>query len=389
MRLITLFCLMLSLTTVRAQVKYDIAFPFEGHLRELIVSVPTASPPTSGYPVVIMLHGTSGDKDVFYNAHGWKALGEQENFITVFPSALSWCFFDEGIQKQNTKFVCGELIEKVCPSDSADLVDDVAFLREIISRLGDTLSINHEKIFISGFSNGGCMTHKTSMLAGDLFKAAGAAAGPYHAIDSLTPEFRIPIWFIVGTQDDRFIVPPYAEIPFGADSSLFYFNKTLNRALVSQGLTTTYTVFETPLTKSFTFSECQPGVTCAPYRMTLIKALGHQYPNGNNHPFDAPVLFWDFFNNPPEVTTAIDPTGWTQWAVHCSPNPSTDQMQLDLGPVSGLVNLTVMNTAGVVLEKRVVESSTVTLEKSRLGTGMFFIYLESSAGILVKKVIFE
>lgn len=82
-----------------SQRKFDLSFQFDGRLREFIVSIPTKLPPVAGYPVVMMLHGTSGDKDVYYNAHGWRELGQQENFITIFPSSLRWCFYEDGLTK--------------------------------------------------------------------------------------------------------------------------------------------------------------------------------------------------------------------------------------------------------------------------------------------------
>lgn len=377
------------LASGQAQVKYDIAFPFEGHLRELIVSVPTSPPPGAGYPVVVMLHGTSGDKDVFYNAHGWRALGEQENFITVFPSALSWCFSDDGVQKQNTKFVCGDLVQNVCPSDSADLVSDVAFLREIIARLSDTVAVDPARVFVAGFSNGACMTHKLAMEAGDLFRAAGATGGTYHQLDSVTPEVRIPVWFMVGTLDDRFIVPPYTEIPFGGDSSLIYLNKPIQRTLASLGLTTAYTVFETANTKTFQFVECQPGIACTPYRVTIIQGLAHQFPNGNNHPVDAPWLLWNFFNDPPQVIASTQPPALEPWTVTCAPNPSSDRITVDWGPDYGPVRVTVFHSSGQPLQEQVVDGPSCTLEKHRLGSGLFLIRLESARGTLTRKVIFK
>lgn len=389
MRIWITLAMMLATVGSHAQTKYDISFPFDGHLRELIVSVPSTPPPAAGYPIVVMLHGTSGDKNVFYNVHGWKELGEQENFVTVFPSALSWCFFDEGIQKQNTKFVCGELVEIICPSDSADLISDVAFMKEIINRLSDTLQVDPERIFVSGFSNGACMTHKLAMDAGDIFRAAGGTGGTYHENDSVTPVVRVPVWFMVGTLDDRFLVPPYTEIPFGGDSSLYYLNKTVARTLASLGLTTTFTTFETALTKTYQFVECQPGIDCVPYRMTVIKELDHRYPNGINNNVDAPALFWDFFNNPPEVTTSTEPPSWPEWAVSCTPNPSSDQILVDLGTVASPVQLTVIHASGAVLEHQVVNGPVITLEKNRLGSGLFFLRLESSTGTVTKKVIFE
>ncbi|MBK9222228.1 MAG: hypothetical protein IPO16_08900 [Saprospiraceae bacterium] len=49
---------------------------------------------------------------------------------------------------------------------------------------------------------------------------------------------------MVGTLDDRFIVPPFNELPFGGDSILGYLKSSLNRALVCRGLDTAFIKIE-------------------------------------------------------------------------------------------------------------------------------------------------
>lgn len=389
MRTLVFVCLLFCNLSLEAQIKKVVMYPFEGHLREWIVSIPTSLPPAGGYPVVMMLHGTSGDKDVFYTAHGWKELGQQENFITIFPSALSWCFIEDGDLKFNSKFVCGDLTEKVCPSDSADLVDDVLFFTDFIMRLQDSLPVNPDKIFGSGFSNGCCMIHKTAMEAGDVFKAVGGTSGVYNSSDSITPENRVPVWWMLGTLDDRFLVPPFAEIPFGGDSSLAYVNKYVRRTLASLGLTETFTKFETPITKTWEFTECRFGEACAPYRFTIIKGMMHQFPNGNNVPVDGPALFWDFFNNPPEVTTALDPPAWEDQLFKCWPNPSTDQMMISFDGVGEPVILDIFDVQGRLCMTKTGTEDTLVLSRMELGSsGTFFVRLRSDSRSGWQKIVF-
>ncbi|MFZ1255451.1 MAG: hypothetical protein WAR77_03820, partial [Saprospiraceae bacterium] len=86
----TIGLLLIFLIDLQSQQRYDIQFMLDGHVRECIIVKPSTAPPVGGYPVVFMLHGTSGDGEKFYNISGWKELGQAENFITVFPSSLSW-----------------------------------------------------------------------------------------------------------------------------------------------------------------------------------------------------------------------------------------------------------------------------------------------------------
>lgn len=54
-------------------------------------------------PVVFMFHGTDQNGEQFYNISGWKEVGDAQNILTVFPSALSYCVKEDGITKSSTK----------------------------------------------------------------------------------------------------------------------------------------------------------------------------------------------------------------------------------------------------------------------------------------------
>lgn len=315
---------------LQAQTKYDLNINFEGRSREFIVSVPTKSPPANGYSLVFMLHGTSGDKDVFYNAKGWRELGQAENFVTVFPSALRWCFFEDGGKKNTTRFVCGSVVDSICEEDKPKLIDEVAFLKKLVEIISDTLPINRQKVFMNGFSNGSCMSHKIAMDAGDVFAAAAGSSSMLHELDSITPLKRIPFWIMVGSKDDRFFSPNFPNaLPYGGDSILLYLNKSISRALVCQGLSKTYQKVETNVNKTYIWKECLPGEICAPYIFTLNKDQSHEFPNGNNHPVNAPKLFWEFFNNPPSIITSqIEIEEQKLQAITVYPNPISDQLYI-------------------------------------------------------------
>lgn len=388
--LLVISLVLTEVLSLAAQKKYEISFPYDGYLREMIVSIPTTPPPSDGYPVVMMLHGSSGDKNIFYNSYGWKQLGQKENFITIFPSSLSWCFFDNGIQKNNTKWVCGELLEKICPSDTSKLISDIKFFRKILDVLKDTVSINPGKVFASGFSNGDAEVFKIAMEAGDVFKVVGGSAGELSTLDSLTPQNRVPIWYMVGTLDDRFVNPPYTSIPFGEDSVLNYLYPIHKRILACQGLSTDFTKTETPLTKTYLFQTCLPGQDCKPYVFTLIKNLTHQFPNGQNNPIDGPDLLWKFFNNPPGVITATDelsnPNAPT---IACFPNPSRNSMKINLINFEGTSNIQIYSQLGTLLKNTQNVGESVIIDNKDIGTGIFFLKVNSKNNVIVKKIIFQ
>ncbi len=380
--LFIVFCL--SLISLYSQRRFDWKIKVDNELRDVIIVQPSHPAPPGGYPVVFMLHGTSGDGEKFYNISGWKELGEEENFITVFPSSLSWCFVEDGIEKHNTKWVNGDLLSIPCSGKPQDYVDDVKFLKRIVQLIQDTLQMNSKMIFASGFSNGSVMIHKLAMDAGDVFAAVAGCSGILMELDSTTPLNRIPTWSIVGSLDDRFIKAPYTELPFGGDSILGYLNVTINRMLVCQGLTPTYSKSETSITKTYLFNESQPGSTGKPYLFSLIKDMTHEYPNGLNYPISAAKIFWEFFKR--SVATGTEEIGTIKDQINIYPNPSGGRLNIEMVNTK-IERLDIYNSQGskLKLDDQIKTSSRIDL--TQYPEGIYFIQVKTSNGNFTKKWI--
>lgn len=387
-RIITIGFLLMTLIQLNSQRRFDVQMVVDGRMRESIIVLPSTPPPSGGYPVVFMLHGTSGDGEKFYNISGWKELGEEENFITVFPSSLSWCFVEDGIEKHNTRWVNGNVTDYPCAGPPQDYVDDVKFLKLLAKRISDTFPVNNAKIFCSGFSNGSSMIHKLAIEAGDVFAAVAGSSSPLAAGDSARPINRIPVWFIVGSLDDRFIVPPFTELPFGGDSILGYLNNSLNRALVCQGLDTDFQKFESDSVHTYQFTKNLPGEVSKPYFFSLLKGMTHEYPNGGNYPISAPKVFWEFFKR--SVTVATEHQHQGSIGIYSYPNPSNNLVTISIPEYHGNYHWSLYDTQGnLQLNGNQANGEAVQFKKSELGTGLFLFRADLGTGVLSQKIIFN
>lgn len=365
----------------------------ESRLREAIVSVPTTPPPADGYPIVFMCHGTSGEATNYYNPVGWKELGQAENFITIFPSALVWCYYDkndDGKEKHHSKFVCGDLLDQVCEKDLNKLINDIVFFKKIIQLVSDTLKVDSKRIFKSGFSNGSSMAHKISMEATEVFAASGGASAPLNSLDSTTPvPRRIPMLYMVGTKDDRYLSDLFpVELPFGGDSTLIYLQGSIRRALICQGLTEEFTKIETPLSHIYTWSTCTSGEKCAPYVFMLNKGQPHEFPNGKNHPVDAPKILWNFFNNPPAVrmTTPVQKLKPPDWNISFFPNPASNYMYFKSnGPIAGTGHLKITNVSGELMVQYKISTGGIRIiDLTSWPAGSYYAFFSTESGSRVK-----
>ena len=382
--------LFLNYVSLFSKRRIDLKFILDGHQRECIIVIPGKLPPPNGYPVVFMLHGTSGDGEKFYNISGWKELGEEENFITVFPSSLTWCFVEDNIEKHNTRWVNGNVTEFPCSGPPQNYVDDVKFLKLLATQIADSLPVNRKMIFASGFSNGCSMIHKLAVDAGDVFAAVTGGSSILTMSDSARPINRIPIWTIVGTLDDRFIFSPYTELPFGGDSILTYLQIPIGRVLGSQGLTDNFIKSETPITHTYQFLDNKPGELAKPYIFTLVKDMIHEYPNGLNYPLNGPKIFWEFFKR--SITVGNELIEDKKYKVSVYPNPSNELITIDFSTwdTNWPISIKVFNAYGQsVYTRKLMENSKISIYKKELGEGLFFIHIKNNSYSYSQKVIFN
>ncbi|MGB3227756.1 MAG: T9SS type A sorting domain-containing protein [Saprospiraceae bacterium] len=386
----TIGLLLILLIDLHSQERYDIQFMLDGRVRECIIVKPSTAPPVGGYPVVFMLHGTSGDGEKYYHISGWKELGQTENFITVFPSSLSWCFVDDGREEHSTRWVNGNVTEYPCSGPPQDYIDDIKFLKLLANRISDTFPVNNAKIFACGFSNGSAMIHKIAIDAGDVFAAVAGTSAFLTSADSSKPVKRVPIWVMLGTLDDRYFTPPITEIPFGGDSILAYLNKPLKRAIVCQGLTEVFTKTESPITHTYKFSESISGEQSKPYIFTLVKDMTHMFPHGTNSPIDAPKLFWEFFQNSVLVNTKSN--NQDAFAIQIYPNPANESMKVQFfeNILPKEIRLQLFNSLGqLVYSKNLLSTQELELQKSKFGTGLFILRIEGDHKVITKQIVFN
>jgi len=272
----------------------------DGIEREYFVSVPKNYDGKTAVPVVFMLHGTGGDGEKFYNISGWKEVGDQENILTVFPSALSRCIIEEGEAKTISKwnslpaanfYYCA----KVTPPD------DVKFFKTIIDEITEKYKIDSKRIYFVGFSNGGQMCAKLSMEMGDKIAAIVESAAAFRMDTTFVPVRKMPVTFQLGNGD----YGPGKEgpfIPLSNLSSMLSFPgpqpyATTQTYIKSFDLNPNYTISgdtDTVVIATYLPNEVNANYE---YNFALIKDLAHLYPNGANHLLYGARINWAWLKN--------------------------------------------------------------------------------------------
>ena len=276
----------------------DYNMEIDGDVRNFIINVPDSYDGSTNVPLVLMLHGSSGTGEKFYNISRWAEKSEVENFIAVFPTALEYRLIDG---KTSTKWSSGGLVNDV--PEGTDIKDDIPFLRELIDLCKNSFSIDHRRVYISGFSNGGGFV-KSEVVPrmGDVIAAANSTGGV--GIPTVLPiegNRIMPFFNISGTNDDRIweAIGEAKELPIQAEEieSHDFLWSSLNNMCKMLGVDTTYTeqpqipdynlmIFDKPLEPE-----------ASQYIFMMVKELEHRYPNGGNNPRGviAVDILWPWF----------------------------------------------------------------------------------------------
>jgi poly(3-hydroxybutyrate) depolymerase len=293
-----------------------------GLQRHFTVHLPWKARGRGNTPVVFMLHGTSGTGDEFYNHSGWREKADAEGFIAVFPTALRHCFYEDenadgtfehpAERRTPTKWAMPDLGRAdrmpLCtaeqraglPADAAaavdhPLADDVAFFRALVADVTATYAADPKRVYVTGFSNGGQMSHTLAQQASDLIAAAAANAG--HMREGFgTPALRpMSMIFVVGSMDDRFTDNLGSPLPMTDQCAGQVFANRM------QGLLGTLSLAATPCSwqethlygqrmsiHQYATSTATPAASNRLYSV-VVEGLTHTYPNY------MPDALWTFF----------------------------------------------------------------------------------------------
>ncbi|QIA09682.1 alpha/beta hydrolase family esterase [Draconibacterium halophilum] len=142
------------------------------------------------YPIVFILHGGGGKSSRMprFTRYRFNELAARDGFIAVYPNGYRKGWNDGD---RDTLTVARRLN-----------IDDVGFFDAMIDDLDRKLSIDSERIFACGISNGGFMVQRLAIERSKVFKAIGVVAANMSEDQQTTvPGNPVPVIFICGTSD--------------------------------------------------------------------------------------------------------------------------------------------------------------------------------------------
>jgi polyhydroxybutyrate depolymerase len=272
-----------------------------GFRRTYLAHVPAGYRPGNALPLVVVIHGAFDTAQGMERVSGFSRLADRENFVVLYPNGMGILGF---LQHWNAGHCCGKAAE--------DRLDDVGFVAAAIKDVCARLTIDRDRIFMTGFSNGGMLVYRFAAERGDLLTAAAPLAASMGGKASAdTPEWRIsepvrpiPLLIMHGGSDDDVRYEGGVSLHRGGTRSYLPVEECVAFWVRYNGCNPQPTrrhLYGGRVLHTL-WSDFQKNADVALYR---IDGWGHVWPGGNltadlaaDDPlrdFDAAEIIWEFF----------------------------------------------------------------------------------------------
>jgi len=265
---------------------------FDGLSRDYIMYVPDSYDENQNIPIVFNLHGGSSTAEEQMNSiSDMRSISENESFILVYPQATN---DPNGIPIWNLGGV----------NSKATDVDDVGYISHIIEKISNFYSVDQDRIYVAGFSNGAYLSFELACKLSDKIAAFASVAGHMFVdtYNECSPSHPTPFLSINGTEDNYQGIGSYYISVDESNNYWTEFNSTDTLPVIrdiadintSDGSTVKY----------YSWRNGTNGVEVDHYK---VIGGGHSWPSsagadkannkgGFNGDIDSNVLIWNFFS---------------------------------------------------------------------------------------------
>lgn len=322
-RLITKIFIILLIgisTKGNSQVTLEDSFMVNGLMRNYFLYVPAINSAQEPVPLVLNLHGYGSNKleQLFYG--DFRAIADTANFMIAVPngsidlnSTLSWNTFGIGT------------------------VDDVDFISQLIDRINTSYSVDQNRIYSTGMSNGGFMSFELACQLSNRITAIASVTGSMLSskFALCNPTHPIPVMQIHGTMDGT--IPYEGNFAFSSIDSLVSFWRTQNQCNPSAEFEAVpnIVISDNCTAEHYTWNS---NTSISSVEFYKVIGGGHSWPgaivniNTTNMDFSASKEIWRFFSQyrKNELVSSVSDISLNGKELLLFPNPSTGEIYIKL-----------------------------------------------------------
>lgn len=144
-------------------------------------------------PLIIVFHGGGGNARQATRL-GFAKLGRKKGYILVYPEGIDGHWYDPRV---------------AFFADDGSRPDDLKFVSKLLDRLEADYHVDTDRVYATGLSNGGIMSHYVGDALSDRFAAIAPVIGgiPAKRADEFRPTSPVSVLIMQGTKDP---LVPYA-----------------------------------------------------------------------------------------------------------------------------------------------------------------------------------
>jgi len=224
-------------------------------------------------PLVVNLHGYNSNAEQQENVSQMSVKADAVGFIVVYPEGLG--------DPQSWKF-----------GSRAEGAADVAFIRDLIQRLASQFSVDANRVYATGISNGAEMSYRLMCDLPDTVAAAGLVSGGYPPFKDCNPTRAVPVVVFHGTADN--LISYEGHLPLMLPVREWASSWAARNGCAQKSQVT----FQKGEVTGETWGNCRDNAEVVLY---TINGKGHSWP-GSNMPasittkdINATDVIWDFF----------------------------------------------------------------------------------------------
>jgi len=360
-----------------AQMTVNGSFVHDGITRTYSFYVPASYVPGQAVPLVLNLHGAGTNGAYQAQNRDFRPLADTSNFIVAHPDGTIEPFTSQRFWNYGN--VLGST------------VDDVGFLEALIDTISAHYTINQNRVYSAGMSNGSFMCYYLACQT-DRFAAIGAVTGSMgvNMYNSCNPSRPTPAIHVHGTSDP---INPYTGNSTSKaieEVTLFWVNQN--------GCSTTPVITAVPNTITSDNATAERylytgGIDGHTVELFKITGGGHTWPgssvpssNGNTcMDFSASNELWRFFSQHELNTVASVQNDPIDPELKIWPNPTTGNLILH-AENQLITDVTVIDMLGRVVERQTQENIQ-SVDLSDLKTGNYVLKISGENFQVMKKLV--
>lgn len=243
----------------------------DGLTREYIVYVPSAYDGNSQVPVMLNFHGFGGMAGDHLQDGDMRPQAESDTFLLVYPQGA--CL--DGFSHWNASLPGG---------DNKSDVDDLGFINALLDQLVSDYSVDQERIYACGYSNGGMMSYALACYESERIAAIGSVSGiMIDQSSTCAPSHPTAMINLHGTSDD--------VLPYNGDSETNSTQSTIDYWVNFNNANTSPTMEIDGNIERYIYADGDSSVSVDHYK---YNGGGHVWFSTTYQGSDASQLVWDF-----------------------------------------------------------------------------------------------